>query len=71
MKNYYDAKGEDAHIGLPMTFHIKTGTNDPEYIRFKEKFDMIAVDQKSNKTPKKSEEEIKAKLVSDSPAKYA
>ena len=34
MKNYYDATGEDPFDGLPVTFHIKEGTDDPNYQAF-------------------------------------
>ena len=35
MKNYYDALDENVFDNLPVTFHIKNGTDDPEFPRFK------------------------------------
>ena len=34
MKNYYEARGEQPFDALPITFHIKTGLDDPEYLKF-------------------------------------
>lgn len=34
MKNYYEAIGEDPFNSLPVTFHIKEGLTDPNYIAF-------------------------------------
>lgn len=34
MKNYYEAIDEDVFDNLPLTFHVKTGFDDPEYKRF-------------------------------------
>ena len=34
MKNYYEAVGEDPFDGLPVTFHIKEGLDDPNYQAF-------------------------------------
>ena len=35
MKNYYEAIEQDVFDNLPVTFHVKTGLNDPEFERFK------------------------------------
>ena len=35
LRNYYDAIGQDPFKALPITYHIKTGPQDPEYLRFK------------------------------------
>ena len=48
MKNYCEAYNEDVFDGLPVTFHIKNGLSDPEFLRFKAYYD-------------KAEEEIKAR----------
>lgn len=34
MKQYYEAIDEDVFDNLPLTFHIKTGLEDPEFKRF-------------------------------------
>ena len=39
MKNYYDALEENVFDNLPVTFHIKNGTEDPEFHRFKRYYD--------------------------------
>jgi tubulin---tyrosine ligase len=31
MKYYYEACGQDPYCALPMTFHVKTGLDDPEF----------------------------------------
>lgn len=36
MKNYYEAMNEDVFNYLPLTFHLKEGTDDPEFQKFKE-----------------------------------
>lgn len=35
LKLYYEAINKDPFDSLPMTFHIKTGLDDPEFLRFK------------------------------------
>jgi hypothetical protein len=35
MKIYYEAMGKDVFSALPITFHIKEGQDDQEFIRFK------------------------------------
>jgi len=35
MKNFYEGIGEDPFISVPVTFHVKEGLEDPEFIRFK------------------------------------
>lgn len=35
MKNYYEAMNKDVFSALPVTFHIKSGQDDPEFSRFK------------------------------------
>lgn len=34
MKNYYEAMDEDVFANLPLTFHVKAGLNDPEFLKF-------------------------------------
>lgn len=34
MKNYYERRGEDPFLALPVTFHIKSGPNSPEFDSF-------------------------------------
>ena len=31
MKNYYEALGCDVFENIPLTFHVKTGLDDPEF----------------------------------------
>jgi tubulin monoglycylase TTLL3/8 len=38
MKNYYDAMRKDVFNNLPLTFHIKEGLNDVEFLRFSQYF---------------------------------
>ena len=38
MKIYYESIGQDWFSVLPLTFHIKEGHNDKEFIRFMELF---------------------------------
>ena len=35
MSNYYTSIKEDPFDYLPVTFHVKTGLDDPEFLRFK------------------------------------
>jgi hypothetical protein len=39
MKNYYESLNEDSFNYLPVTFHVKTGLTDPEFLRFKTYYD--------------------------------
>lgn len=39
MKNYYEAIGEDPFAALPVTFHIKEGLDDPNFIAFKQYYE--------------------------------
>ena len=38
MKNYYDALEEDVFDYLPLTFHVKAGLEDPEFLKFQNKY---------------------------------
>ena len=35
MRNYYEAMGKDVFTAVPVTFHIKEGLDDQEFLRFK------------------------------------
>ena len=41
MKRYYEALGRDPFEVIPLTFHIKKGTDDPEYFTFLQYFKEI------------------------------
>lgn len=47
MKFFYEAVGKDPFDALPVTFHIKSGLDDPEFHRFKQTF-TDAQGEKSN-----------------------
>ena len=47
MRNYYEALGQNPYNSLPVTFHIKTGLDDPEFEKFKQTYDETT-DPKSN-----------------------
>lgn len=36
LRLYYEAMGKDVFTALPVTFHIKEGLEDPEFMRFKQ-----------------------------------
>ena len=36
MKVYYEAIGKEYHHYLPLTFHIKEGLNDPQFLKFEQ-----------------------------------
>jgi len=36
MRNYYEAVGKDPYTALPLTFHVKEGLDDPEFLKFRE-----------------------------------
>jgi tubulin--tyrosine ligase len=42
MRFYYEAVGQDPFNALPMTFHVKSGLQDPEFLRFKSYYDADA-----------------------------
>ena len=39
MKNYYEAIGEDPFDSLPVTFHIKEGLTDPNFLAFQQYYE--------------------------------
>jgi hypothetical protein len=41
MKHYYEAINRDPFDVIPLTFHVKQGTEDPEYIKFQNLFKEI------------------------------
>lgn len=41
LKRYYDLIGKDVFTIIPLTFHIKTGTSDPEYQNFVREFKFL------------------------------
>lgn len=41
LKRYYDLIGKDVFTIIPLTFHIKTGTSDPEYHNFVKEFKFL------------------------------
>jgi hypothetical protein len=41
MKRYYEAINRDPFDVIPLTFHVKQGTEDPEYIKFQNLFKEI------------------------------
>lgn len=36
MKVYYEAIGKEYHNFMPLTFHIKEGLNDPQFLKFEQ-----------------------------------
>ena len=39
MRNYYEAIGREPFDALPVTFHVKSGLDDPEFHKFKDYYD--------------------------------
>lgn len=67
MRNYYDSIGEDVFDSLPVTFHIKNGTNDPEFTRFKAYYDKAEEDIKIRKALRlKKKQEAKLAAAAES-----
>lgn len=48
MKNYYEALEQDVFDYLPLTFHLKQGLEDPEFQKFKIKYNELSELQKKN-----------------------
>lgn len=48
MKRYYSAIGEDYNVYLPLTFHIISGENDPEFLRFVSYFEAPKPEDEKN-----------------------
>lgn len=38
MKVYYEAIGKEYHQNLPLTYHVKEGLNDPQFLKFEQLF---------------------------------
>ena len=53
MKNYYEAMDADVFENIPLTFHIKTGLDDPEFHRFKHYYFKYEEDMKNKKAAAK------------------
>ena len=60
MRKYYKALGRDPFEVLPLTFHVRTGTSDPEFLKF---IDMHKDIQVKQKAAQKEEKELKAKMA--------
>lgn len=48
MRFYYEAIGEDPFYGLPQTFHVKSGLEDPEFLRFKQQYESNSSENSKN-----------------------
>lgn len=55
MKNYYEAIGQDVFDNLPLTFHIKTGLEDPEFHKFRNYYNKLEDDIKNKRKHKRKE----------------
>lgn len=55
MKNYYEAIDQDVFDNLPLTFHIKTGFDDPEFKRFEQFYKNIDEEIKNKKMKKREQ----------------
>jgi hypothetical protein len=66
-RNYYEARGEDVFDNLPVTFHIKNGTDDPEWHRFKAFYEQAEAELKARKAERlrKRQEKLNATLEED------
>lgn len=49
MRNYYEARGENVFDNLPVTFHIKNGLKDPEFVKFKALYEKLEEEIKQRK----------------------
>lgn len=36
MRNYYESLSQEPFVNIPLTFHVKNGTADPDFLKFKE-----------------------------------
>lgn len=66
-RNYYEARGENVFDNLPVTFHIKNGTDDPEWHRFKAFYDQADAELKARKAERlrKKQERLNATVDED------
>jgi len=53
MKNYYEALDEDVFANLPLTFHVKGGINDHEFLKFQAQYSKFDEEIKERKAAKK------------------
>lgn len=57
LRHYYELIGKNPYEVIPLTFHVKKGTSDPEYVKFIKEFNKIKSEllkaEKSNKSTKK------------------
>jgi tubulin monoglycylase TTLL3/8 len=51
MKIYYDATGQDTFDHLPLTFHIKEGLADREFLKFEECYNNASSSETLQKHP--------------------
>lgn len=63
MKNYYEAIGQDVFDNLPLTFHIKTGLEDPEFHKFKSYYNKLEDDIKNKRKHKRKDTTIDLKKI--------
>jgi hypothetical protein len=54
MRNYYEAMNKDVFSAVPVTFHVKEGLEDPEFIKFKAHYNKEEEDIKKQKSLKQS-----------------
>ena len=50
MKRYYEALGRDPFEVIPLTFHIKKGTDDPEFYVFVNRYKEFEEQRSGNKS---------------------
>ena len=60
MRKYYKALGRNPFEVLPLTFHVRTGTSDPEFLKFT---DMHRSIQEKQKAAHKEEKDLKGKMT--------
>ncbi len=53
MRRYYEALGRDPFQVIPLTFHVKKGTEDPEFYKFLEYYKKIEseIESRESSTP--------------------
>jgi hypothetical protein len=49
MQNFYQSLGQDPFLNIPITFHIKNGTSDPDFMKFTECYMQIDAKVKERK----------------------
>ena len=58
IKLFYEAMGKDPFNALPVTFHVKTGLDDPEFARFKAYYFKEEEEVKKQKTAQEGKRNI-------------